>query len=129
MKTIIAGTRTLDDINLIKEAVRESGFTITKVIHGGARGIDNQALNWAMINDIEEEVFLPKWNDLSNSDAIIKVNKFGYKYDAKAGIRRNQEMAKNAEALIAIWDGVSKGTYNMIQEAKKNNLKVYIKKV
>jgi hypothetical protein len=36
-------------------------------------------------------------------------------------------MANNAEALIAIWDGQSRGTRHMIDEAKKRNLKVYIK--
>jgi hypothetical protein len=35
-------------------------------------------------------------------------------------------MAENAEALIAVWDGVSRGTKNMIEEAKARNLAVYI---
>jgi hypothetical protein len=36
-------------------------------------------------------------------------------------------MAKYADALIAVWDGKSRGTKNMIDEAKKLGLKVYVK--
>jgi len=35
-------------------------------------------------------------------------------------------MAENAEALIALWDGKSKGTHNMINTAKELNLKVFV---
>ena len=39
---------------------------------------------------------------------------------------RNLQMAKNAEALIAIWDGKSKGTQHMIRIAKQYGLEVYV---
>jgi type IV secretory pathway TraG/TraD family ATPase VirD4 len=35
-------------------------------------------------------------------------------------------MAKYANALIAIWDGISKGTKHMIDIAKARNLKVFV---
>ena len=35
-------------------------------------------------------------------------------------------MAENADALIAIWDGQSRGTKNMIHMAEKAGLKVYV---
>ena len=35
-------------------------------------------------------------------------------------------MANNADALIAFWDGQSKGTLNMIETAKKKGLAVRI---
>lgn len=38
-------------------------------------------------------------------------------------------MANYAEALIAIWDGQSKGTKMMIDIANKKGLKVYIYRV
>lgn len=38
-------------------------------------------------------------------------------------------MADNAEALIAIWDGKSKGTRHMIEVAKEKGLKVYVHRV
>jgi len=45
-----------------------------------------------------------------------------------AGYIRNEEMAKYADALIAFWDGSSKGTKHMIDLAKKYNLKVKVQK-
>ena len=38
-------------------------------------------------------------------------------------------MAAYAEALIAVWDGVSGGTKDMIERAKAHGLKVYIHNV
>ena len=35
---------------------------------------------------------------------------------------RNEEMAKNADALVAFWDGQSHGTKHMIEMAKKYKL-------
>lgn len=35
------------------------------------------------------------------------------------------EMAEMADALIAIWDGVSKGNKHMIDIAKQKNLNIY----
>ena len=43
-----------------------------------------------------------------------------------AGLIRNKKMAKYADALIAFWDGKSKGTKNMIQQAEEFGLKIRI---
>jgi hypothetical protein len=39
-----------------------------------------------------------------------------------AGPIRNGQMADYADALIAVWDGKSKGTGNMINQARENRL-------
>lgn len=49
-------------------------------------------------------------------------------YGKAAGPIRNEEMAKNADALVAFWDGESRGTKNMIELARKYNLLVRIKR-
>ncbi len=43
-----------------------------------------------------------------------------------AGHIRNAEMADYADALIAFWDGKSRGTANMIENARKRGLKIKI---
>lgn len=51
----------------------------------------------------------------------VKVAKFPAnwtKYGPAAGPIRNAQMAKYADALVAVWDGDSKGTANMIQEMR-----------
>ena len=47
-------------------------------------------------------------------------------FGKRAGYIRNQEMANNADALVAFWDEESKGTRHMIEIAKKQNLAVRV---
>jgi hypothetical protein len=49
-------------------------------------------------------------------------------YGMKAGPIRNHGMAQYADALIAIWDGKSKGTGNMIACARRRGLKIHIER-
>jgi hypothetical protein len=110
MKTIIAGSRSINDYKVVKKAIVESGFQITEVVSGGAKGVDRLGERWARENRIPIQTFLPDW---------IRQGK-------SAGIIRNIDMAGYADALIAIWDGVSKGTAQMIESAKLRGLKIYI---
>ena len=45
-----------------------------------------------------------------------------------AGYIRNKEMAQNADALVAFWDGESRGTKSMIDLAKEYDLAVRVLK-
>lgn len=50
------------------------------------------------------------------------------KYGKAAGPIRNVEMMGYADFFIAVWDGVSRGTKNAIQLARKQNIpgRIYI---
>ena len=50
------------------------------------------------------------------------------KFGKAAGPIRNKTMAENGDALIAVWDGTSRGTKSMIDLAQKLGLKVFIYK-
>ena len=50
------------------------------------------------------------------------------KYGKRAGYLRNVQMAEYADALLAFWDGESRGTKNMIDEALSRGLKVGVKR-
>ena len=106
MITIIAGPRRVTDYPIVEAAIAASGFSITKVISGGAKGVDSLGEWWAIDHNIPYEVVNAQWN----------------KYGRAAGPIRNKEMADMAEAAIVIWDGVSKGSKNMIETAKRNTL-------
>lgn len=110
MKTIIAGSRTINDPSLVEEAVRKSGFKITEVLSGGARGIDRLAEAWARRSNLPVRCFPADWK----------------RYGKRAGFLRNEEMAEHAEALIAVWDGESLGTRHMIEVAERKGLKIWI---
>ncbi len=110
MKTIIAGSRGITQLRFVEEAVAESGLTITEVVSGTARGVDKLGEEWALQHSIPIKRFPADWDF----------------YGKAAGYVRNAHMAEYGEALIALWDGVSKGTKNMIDIAKEKGLKVYV---
>lgn len=112
MKVIIAGSRNVTDPRIVDRAVKASGWhmDITEVIHGGARGVDTLAGAWARGFDIPVRAFPANWRE----------------HGRAAGPIRNRIMAEHGQALIAIWDGESRGTKNMIEEAKRRGLKVFI---
>jgi hypothetical protein len=96
---------------MVQEAVAASGFTITKVISGGAAGVDQLGERWAEEHGVPCEIYGADW------DA----------YGKAAGPLRNRKMAAHADALIAIMlSGGSPGTKNMIETASKAKLKVYV---
>lgn len=48
------------------------------------------------------------------------------RYGKAAGPIRNRQMVKEADAAIVFWDGQSRGTKNLIEEANRHGLKVWI---
>lgn len=110
MKTIIAGSRTVVNIGVVESAIASSGWRPTVVLSGTARGVDQLGELWAKANAVPIERFPANWAKLGKS----------------AGYVRNVEMAENAEALIAIWDGVSRGTKHMIDIATRKGLVVFV---
>lgn len=110
MRTIIAGGRTVFDPKLLEIAIAECGWTITTVLCGGASGADYLGKQWAIANNIPVEEFPADWATYSRS----------------AGMYRNAQMAESADALIALWDSESKGTGNMITNARRCKLKIHV---
>lgn len=112
MRTIIAGSRTvLPDLAeiLVRKALAECPWQITSVLHGAAKGIDTAAgivcaKSWPVT------AYPANWDQ----------------YGRSAGPRRNRDMARNADAILAIWDGKSPGTGNMIKTAEELGLLVHV---
>jgi hypothetical protein len=113
MKTVIAGGRTITDYETVLSAIHQSQFDITEVVSGMAAGVDTLGIQYAKNHNIPVKEFPADWK----------------KHGRAAGPIRNGQMAEYAEALIAIWDGESTGTKNMINQAEKNKLKIYIHRV
>lgn len=101
MKVAVIGSRGFTDYLLLKNNLDR--FEITLLISGGAAGADKMAEDYARANDIATQIILPEYN----------------LYGRKAPIVRNTEIVKNADYIIAFWDGKSKGTANSISIAKK----------
>lgn len=111
MRTIIAGSReATEDQTLAGIESCPWKTQISLVVSGTARGADTFGERWAEKNNIPIKRYPPDWDQ----------------HGKAAGPLRNIQMAENADALIAIWDGVSKGTAHMIKTAKKIGLNVYV---
>ena len=110
MKTIIAGSREGITKEQVYKTIKDSEFDISAVLCGEARGVDAYGKQWALEKGIEVISYPADWD----------------KYGKAAGPIRNKLMAENAEALIAVWDGYSRGTSHMINLARSMGLEVYV---
>lgn len=110
MKVIIAGSRDITDKYTVIDAVKGAEFVISEVVSGVARGVDTLGEQWAEKNNIPVKQFPADWETFGRS----------------AGYQRNYEMARYADALIAIWDGKSRGTLNMINSMVNLKKPVYV---
>lgn len=111
MNVIIAGSRTATKEEVHKALNSCPWVYLAKtVISGTARGADRFGEQWAEANGIPILRFPADWKT----------------YGKKAGHLRNEAMAKQAQGLIAIWDGKSKGTRHMIKTAMHYKLCVFI---
>ena len=82
-------------------------------ISGGCRGADKLGERYAKEHNFKIEYYLAEWD----------------KYGKKAGIMRNEIMAKRGDFVICFWDGKSKGTKSMIRYAEENQKPLRIKKI
>ena len=94
MLTIIAGSRTIHDYELLKTAISLSGYKITGVVCGEASGVDSLGKRYAKEKNIPIHSYPADWE----------------RYGKKAGYIRNQQMVDIASQCLILYDGSSKGT-------------------
>ncbi len=116
MKTIIAGSRIVTDPYALIRALDNCGWEPTRVLCGMAKGADELGKQWAIDCGVPIDSYPAVW-------------RIGESYDRFAGFKRNIQMAKDAQALIALWDGRSPGTKHMINTAKQHKLRVHIEMI
>ena len=112
-KVIIAGGRDFNQYDVLTslcEIVLKNHITNLEIVSGGAKGADKLGEDYAKAYGYDIKVFPANWN----------------KHGKSAGPIRNKQMAEYADALIAFWDGKSRGTKNMINNAKTLGLKIKI---
>ena len=111
-KVIIAGGRNFNDYRKLclfcDNALSKKSEV--EIVSGTANGADKLGEKYADERKLSISQFPANWD----------------KYGKSAGYKRNSQMAKYADALIAFWDGKSKGTKHMIDLANREKLKVKI---
>ncbi|MCD8387648.1 MAG: DUF2493 domain-containing protein [Bacteroidales bacterium] len=113
MNLIIAGCRDFNDYELLSREVKSfAGPFLSRVtvVSGHAKGADKLGEKFAQENGLP---------------LIIKPADWAA-YGKAAGPKRNEEMARISSALVAFWDGQSRGTKNMIELARKHGLRVKV---
>jgi len=111
MRVIIAGSRSITDLRAVFHAMaraREYGIVPTSILCGMARGVDMLGYEWARLQEIHVDEYPADWSK-----------------GRTAGFVRNFQMARNADALVLVWDGKSNGSANMLSHAERLKLKIY----
>lgn len=112
MRVIVAGSRTVSVRATVEDAMTGCPWwgRVTEVVHGGARGVDSLAGAVARSHGLPVRVFPADWRADGRA----------------AGPIRNRQMAGYADALVAVWDGASRGTANMVEEMRRLGKPVYV---
>lgn len=125
IRLIIAGSRDFTDYPLLKkeldrlihEIQKEYPGTKIVIVSGGARGADLLGERFAKENGFAMVRFPAKWN----------------LYGKQAGPIRNRQMLEYAKEgipmLMAFWDGVSRGTRNMVDISREAGIFVNTKNI
>jgi predicted Rossmann fold nucleotide-binding protein DprA/Smf involved in DNA uptake len=142
----ISGTRNIsaDDLVIIKETMGKILLEHPEeILFGGARGVDTVALMEAF--QARKDARLPRLNVIvpwrlvdqpaearerarACADEIVEL-KAASKLDMGAYARRNQELVKRADKLVAFWDGLSHGTGMTIDMAREKGIPVQVVKI
>lgn len=78
---------------------------ITAIVSGGAKGADSLAERYAQENGLEMVIYYPDWE----------------KHGRAAGPIRNRLIVDEADAVVAFWDGKSRGTKSTIDLTLNKN--------
>ena len=112
-RVIVAGSRDFDNYEFLAQKMDKLLQNITDeiaVVCGEARGADTLGKKYALERGYHVYSYPAEWDT----------------YGKRAGYMRNVTMAENADALVAFWDGESRGTKHMIDIAKQYGLSVRI---
>ena len=106
MKLLIAGSRSITSFDLAPHVPEGVELVIT----GGAKGVDTLAEEFARERGIPAVTVKPCYE----------------RYGRAAPILRDEEMVDMADAVLVIWDGVSRGSRHTAEYAKRKGKPVTV---
>ena len=107
MKVAVIGSRDLTIDDLSKYLPEDT----TEIISGGAKGVDTDARKYALAHGIKLTEFLPDYKRYGRGAAPLK---------------RNLQIIKYSDIVLAFWDGTSKGTKYVIDNCRKMGVTVKV---
>lgn len=110
MKVLVCGSRHFNDYKKLEETLKK--YEISGIISGAARGADSLGEEYARLHNINVFRFPALWDT----------------YGRSAGPIRNSQMLKEGqpELVVAFRANNSRGTQNMIDQAKKAGVEVVV---
>lgn len=115
-RVIVCGGRNFGDKNLCFEMLNLylGKYKNPEIVSGNTKGADSFGEEYAKEHGLKVTVFKPNWKQ----------------YGRAAGPIRNREMLlyalEESAVIIAFWDGQSKGTMNMIDQARKAGAIIHV---
>ena len=108
MNLFICGSIKIKDkewiFSRIEECIAEKNFTNVTILEGEARGVDLIAKEWALAHDIPVKEYPPDVEHYPHKEACHK---------------RNEDMTKDCDFALMLWNGKSYGTFDDIQICEK----------
>ena len=110
-RLVVCGCRDFSDYKLLSKEIDSFLKNIVNnrsvtIVSGGANGADKLGERYAHEHGLKVDLHPALWEQFGKA----------------AGVRRNQEMANISDAVIAFWDGESRGTKNMIDRAREASI-------
>ncbi|MCH1948151.1 SymE family type I addiction module toxin [Enterocloster sp. OA13] len=106
VRVLVAGSRSITAFDLSPYIPSDCGL----IISGGAKGVDALAEQYALAHGIETMILKPDYE----------------RFGRGAPLKRNEIMVQQADSVLAIWDGKSRGTKYTIEYAKKQGKPVQV---
>lgn len=114
MKIAVIGSRDFNDKERLFSVLDKNYNKIEMIISGGAKGADELGRLYAQERGFPCMIYYPRWHTI---DA---------QYDRGAGFKRNHQIIRDADVVVAFWDGESRGTKHSLDLAESLGKKVRI---
>jgi len=120
-KLWVAGSRDFPKLELAARFIRDVPMLLwpqatreeIEILEGAARGVDQLAGMIAKEEGYGLRVLPAQWSE----------------YGPSAGMVRNEKLCRMADALLALWDGKSRGTEHSIELARAKGIPVVLVEV
>jgi hypothetical protein len=110
MRVAIVGSRDYPDLTEVHDFVATLPPG-TVVVSGGARGVDRASIAAAKALGFAWQEFNADWKTLGR----------------RAGYVRNREMIPTVGRVVCFWDGVSRGSADAVDVARKHGIEVEVR--
>lgn len=109
-RLLVSGSRSIDDLDKVAWAIENCPYSADVIMTGAAEGVDQAAEQHARNTATPYASIPADWDT----------------HGDQAGPIRNQLLVDRANALLAVWDGESPGTKDVMKKASEADLPIML---